>query len=57
MGDGDDHDLFVAPRIDSGERKAAKDRFSESPTHRGADSRIFSDCLNCALDVIEKRLP
>jgi hypothetical protein len=57
MGNGDDHDLFVAPRIDNDEGKTPKNRLSESSAHRRADSRTFSDRLNCAFHVAKKRFP
>jgi hypothetical protein len=57
MGDGDDHDLFVALRIDNDEGKTAKNRLSESPAHRRADSRTLSDRLNGAFHVVKKRFP
>ena len=57
VGNGDDHDLPLAIGIYDAERKAAKKRLSEPAPGRRADSRTFKDRLNCALDVIEKRVP
>ncbi len=57
MGDGNDHDLFFAKRIDNAERETAENRLPESPAHRRADSGTLSQHFNCAFHVIEKRFP
>jgi hypothetical protein len=57
MSHGDDHDFLAAIGIDDAERETAKNRLSESPPSRRADSRTFQHRSNCALDIIEKRVP
>src|SRR5689334_15562353 len=56
MGNSDDHDLFAAIGIYDAEGKTTKKRLSEFPTNGRTDSKTFQHRLNCALDVIEKRV-
>lgn len=57
MGNGDNHDLPIVLGIHDAEREAVEDGPSEFPPNGRADARTVPNCLNCALHIIEKRVP